>query len=90
MSAPQNGGAAADTRARYVMIGGFQGAGKTTAVGRFAAHLTARGLTAGLITNDQSTGLVDSSILRKQGFEVEEIGGVCFCCRFDTLSDAVG
>ncbi|MFT5048934.1 MAG: Ni2+-binding GTPase involved in maturation of urease and hydrogenase [Chlamydiales bacterium] len=90
MNASKNHATAADTRARYVMIGGFLGAGKTTAVGRFAAHLTASGLSAGLITNDQSTGLVDSSILRSQGFEVEEIGGGCFCCRFDTLSDAVG
>jgi len=80
----------AQAQARYVMIGGFLGAGKTTAVGRLADHLKRKGLSAGLITNDQSTGLVDSSILRSQGFEVEEIGGGCFCCRFDSLSEAVG
>ena len=75
--------------ARYIMVGGFLGAGKTTAVGQLARHLTEEGLRVGLITNDQSTGLVDSSILRKRGFEVEEIGGGCFCCRFDSLNDAV-
>ena len=61
--------------ARYVMIGGFLGAGKTTAVDRFAEELTGRGLRVGLITNDQSTGLVDTRLLRSRGFEVEEIAG---------------
>lgn len=75
-------------RARYVMIGGFLGAGKTTAVARLAEELTERGLTVGLITNDQSTGLVDTSILASRGFAVEEIAGGCFCCRFDSLSQA--
>ncbi len=71
------------------MVGGFLGAGKTTAVGQLARFLTKRGLKVGLITNDQSTGLVDSVILRKAGWAVEEIGGGCFCCRFESLSKAV-
>lgn len=75
-------------KARYVMIGGFLGAGKTTAVARLARELVGRGLTVGLITNDQSSGLVDSSILRSHGFDVEEIAGGCFCCRFASLSEA--
>ena len=76
------------TPARYIMIGGFLGAGKTTAVAALARRLTAQGLRVGLITNDQSSGLVDTSLLRKQGFSVEEIAGGCFCCRFDSLSEA--
>ena len=75
--------------ARYVMVGGFLGAGKTTAVERLARILTDRGLRVGLITNDQSSGLVDSLVLRGQGFQVEEIAGGCFCCRFHTLEEAV-
>ncbi len=74
--------------ARYIMIGGFLGAGKTTAVGQLGRHLTQRGLRVGLISNDQSTGLVDTAILRSQGFDVEEIAGGCFCCRFNSLVDA--
>jgi len=77
-----------DTRATYVMIGGFLGAGKTTAVARMGAALTERGLKVGLITNDQSSGLVDTSILRSRGFSVEEIAGGCFCCRFGSLAEA--
>jgi Ni2+-binding GTPase involved in maturation of urease and hydrogenase len=76
------------SKARYVMIGGFLGAGKTTAVARLARRLVDRGLRVGLISNDQSTGLVDTAILRSKGFPVEEIPGGCFCCRFDSLLEA--
>ena len=75
-------------RARYVMVGGFLGAGKTTAIIRLARHLTEQGRRVGLITNDQSVGLVDTTLARSQGFPVEEITGGCFCCRFNTLMDA--
>ena len=71
--------------ARYIMIGGFLGAGKTTAVARLARHLTDQGTRVGLICNDQSSGLVDTTFLRSKGFSVEEITGGCFCCRFDSL-----
>ena len=75
-------------RARYVMLGGFLGAGKTTAMLRLAKHLAARGLRTGLISNDQSSGLVDTTLLRAGGFAVEEIPGGCFCCRFPSLVQA--
>src|SRR3954470_24337169 len=75
-------------KARYIMIGGFLGAGKTTAVLRLAEWLTARGKKVGLITNDQSVGLVDTAMLGSHGFAVEEITGGGFCCRFNSLVDA--
>ncbi len=74
--------------ARYIMIGGFLGAGKSTAMGKLAQYLSAKDVTVGLITNDQASGLVDTLNLRSQGFEVEEIAGGCFCCRFNSLLDA--
>ncbi len=70
------------------MIGGFLGAGKTTAVARLAGHLTAQGLRVGLITNDQGSELVDTATLRSKGFATEEIPGGCFCCRFNSLVQA--
>jgi len=76
------------SKARYVMIGGFLGAGKTTSVARLAERLTKRGLRVGLITNDQGTELVDTAMLRSRGFATEEIPGGCFCCRFNSLVDA--
>ena len=75
-------------KARYLMIGGFLGAGKTTAILKLAEYLTAKGKRVGLITNDQSVGLVDTAMLASHGFPVEEITGGCFCCRFNSLVDA--
>jgi len=77
-----------DERPRYIMIGGFLGAGKTTAIARFGRYLTDRGHRVGLICNDQSRGLVDTTLLRAKGFTVEEIAGGCFCCRFNSLLEA--
>ncbi|MDR3405467.1 MAG: GTP-binding protein [Chthoniobacter sp.] len=78
------------TKARYIMIGGFLGAGKTTAVAKLAQRLTERGLKVGLITNDQGRELVDTQMLRAKGFATEEIPGGCFCCRFNSLVEAAG
>jgi Ni2+-binding GTPase involved in maturation of urease and hydrogenase len=76
------------TRAQYVMIGGFLGAGKTTAMVRLGQHIAESGRRVGLITNDQSSGLADTRILEHAGFPVREITGGCFCCRFNSLIDA--
>jgi G3E family GTPase len=70
------------------MIGGFLGAGKTTALGKLARELSDQGYRIGLITNDQGRNLVDTTMLRSQGFATEEIPGGCFCCRFNSLVDA--
>ena len=75
-------------KARYIMIGGFLGAGKTTAVLQLAQHLKKQGQSVGLITNDQSFGLVDTALLASHGFSVEEITGGCFCCQFNSLVEA--
>src|SRR5687768_16872398 len=77
-------------KARYIMVGGFLGAGKTTAVVALAQLLTERGVRVGLITNDQGHDLVDTAMLRAKGFATEEIPGGCFCCRFQSLVDAAG
>lgn len=75
-------------RAQYLMIGGFLGAGKTTAILKLAAYLKARGRRVGLITNDQSINLVDTARARSAGHAVEEITGGCFCCKFKSLVEA--
>ena len=76
-------------RVRFVMVGGFLGAGKTTTLARLARHYLARGQRVGLVTNDQAQDLVDTNSLRAQGFPVQEVPGACFCCRFDDLMDRV-
>lgn len=74
---------------RYIMVGGFLGAGKTTTLGRLAAHYQSQGLNVGIVTNDQATDLVDTNTLRSQGFDVGEVAGACFCCNFDELIDTM-
>jgi Ni2+-binding GTPase involved in maturation of urease and hydrogenase len=75
---------------RFVMVGGFLGAGKTTTVARLARHYQAQGKRVGVVTNDQAHDLVDTNALRAQGLAVEEVPGACFCCRFDDLVTRVG
>lgn len=70
---------------RFVMLGGFLGAGKTTAMARLARFYLNRGQRVGLVTNDQAQDLVDTNSLRSQGFPVQEVAGACFCCKFDDL-----
>ena len=74
---------------QFIMLGGFLGAGKTTAIARMAQELTQAGHQVGLVTNDQSHDLVDTQSLRNQGFSVGEVPGACFCCKFDELVDTL-
>jgi Ni2+-binding GTPase involved in maturation of urease and hydrogenase len=71
---------------RYVMVGGFLGAGKTTTVARLARMFQDRGQRVGIVTNDQAADLVDTQSLRSQGWDVGEVSGACFCCHFNELT----
>lgn len=75
---------------RFVMVGGFLGAGKTTTLARLARLYQARGRHVGIVTNDQAHDLVDTNSFRGQGFATQEVPGACFCCRFDDLVSRVG
>jgi G3E family GTPase len=72
---------------RIACIGGFLGSGKTTAMVRAARSLLDRGVKVGIITNDQGHQLVDTALVRGLGFQAEEIGGGCFCCRFQDFAN---
>ena len=74
---------------RFIMIGGFLGAGKTTLISRLANHFQMQGQHVCIVTNDQAAGLVDTLLLQSQGFEVNEVAGSCFCCNFNGLTDAM-
>ena len=74
---------------RYLMLGGFLGAGKTTTISRLAKSYMDRGLSVGIVTNDQASDLVDTNTLRSQGFDVGEVAGACFCCNFNELMDTI-
>ena len=72
-------------RVRFVLVGGFLGAGKTTLIGELARRYVDAGKRIAIVTNDQAAGLVDTANLRSRGFDVGEVAGACFCCSFDDL-----
>ena len=72
-----------------MFIGGFLGAGKTTAIRELGKILYRRGLTAAAITNDQADGLVDTAFLADNGLSTQEVAGSCFCCNFNGLLKAI-
>jgi len=74
---------------RFILIGGFLGAGKTTTIARLARAYCDQGHKVGIVTNDQATDLVDTHALRSAGFDVGEVAGSCFCCNFNGLATAV-
>lgn len=67
---------------KLIIIGGFLGAGKTTAVISLADQIRKSGKTAAVITNDQTAGLVDTELVRQSGFPTQEVSKGCFCCNF--------
>jgi G3E family GTPase len=78
-----------NTPIRFIMVGGFLGAGKTTTMARLARNYQKQGLCVALVTNDQASDLVDTQLLRQQGFNVGEVAGSCFCCNFNELTATV-
>jgi Ni2+-binding GTPase involved in maturation of urease and hydrogenase len=70
-------------------VGGFLGAGKTTAIQALARKFAEQGMKAAAITNDQATGLVDTLFLAHAGIPAEEVAGSCFCCNFNGLAKAI-
>jgi G3E family GTPase len=74
----------------FILLGGFLGSGKTTALLRLARHYASSGKRVGIIANDQAENLVDTETFRTAGFPTEEVAGACFCCRLGDLIAAAG
>jgi G3E family GTPase len=74
---------------RFIPLGGYLGAGKTTAMLKVAGCLELAGERVAVITNDQGTDLVDTQMAREQVANVGEVTGGCFCCRFEDLASTI-
>lgn len=75
-----------EARTRLVVIGGFLGSGKTTAILGLAKRLLKQDVTLGIVTNDQGSDLVDTETMRRNDLHVMEVTGGCFCCDFDQFA----
>src|SRR2546425_6553156 len=78
------------TRVLIACVGGFLGAGKTTALVSASRELMARGLNVGIITNDQGNHLIDTEVMRSLGLPTKEVAGGCFCCKFAEFVEHAG
>jgi len=74
---------------RVQLLGGFLGAGKTTAIRALASLLAARGEKVAVVTNDQGDALVDTGLCEEVASHLSEIGGGCFCCQYGDLEEAL-
>jgi Ni2+-binding GTPase involved in maturation of urease and hydrogenase len=74
---------------RMYFVGGFLGSGKTTAIAGACRLLIGRGRRVGVVTNDQGKLQVDSLFMRASGLPTVEVGGGCFCCRYDDFDARV-
>ncbi|OPY34901.1 MAG: putative GTP-binding protein YjiA [Methanomassiliicoccales archaeon PtaU1.Bin124] len=75
---------ATSKRTRFVILGGYLGAGKTTLAAALAKQLRdVHGRSVAVITNDQGDALVDTAYMKNAGVDVREVLGGCFCSHFD-------
>ncbi|TFG55933.1 MAG: cobalamin biosynthesis protein, partial [Methanomassiliicoccus sp.] len=68
---------------RFVVLGGYLGAGKTTLAAALGKELRSKyGKSVAIITNDQGNVLVDTEYMKNAGFDVKDVLGGCFCANF--------
>jgi len=71
-------------KTRFLVLGGYLGAGKTTLAVNLARTLREKNdRSVAIITNDQGDVLVDTEFTKDAGLDVREILGGCFCSNFD-------
>ena len=64
---------------RVDLITGFLGAGKTTFIHKYLRHLADQRVL--IIENEYGSVSVDSQLLRNEGRPIEDLAGVCMCCK---------
>lgn len=70
-------------------VAGFLGSGKTTALVELARMLVARGISAGIVTNDQGRRQVDQAFVQASGIPSVAVSNGCLCCRYDDFEERV-
>lgn len=70
---------------KLVLIGGFLGSGKTTAIVNASAQLMGNAKKVAVITNDQGDQQVDTALVNSLELPSGEVINGCFCCNFNQL-----
>ena len=74
---------------KLLLVGGFLGSGKTTAIRQAARYLQTRNKKVGVVTNDQGALQVDTEYMIAQNIPTVEVADGCFCCHYDDLEDRI-
>lgn len=72
---------------KLVLVGGFLGSGKTTAITKACHQLIGLKKKVAVVTNDQGDQQVDHAFVQSMGIETKEVSNGCFCCHFDQLEN---
>ena len=70
---------------KLVLVGGFLGSGKTTAIVGACQQLMLEHKKVAVITNDQGEQQVDSAFVKSFDIADKEVINGCFCCNYDQL-----
>ena len=63
-----------------IVVGGFLGSGKTTAVIQIGKHFASQGKRIGIIVNEVGEVGIDGDFISQYGLETKEITSGCICC----------
>jgi Ni2+-binding GTPase involved in maturation of urease and hydrogenase len=75
---------------KLVLVGGFLGSGKTTALTNASLQLMEQQRSIAVITNDQGQQQVDTAHLQGSSIPVQQVANGCFCCNFNELHAHLG
>ena len=70
---------------KLLLVGGFLGSGKTTAIVNASQHLIKKDQRVAVVTNDQGDQQVDNAFVKSFGIPAAEVANGCFCCNYDQL-----
>ncbi|HVZ97216.1 MAG TPA: GTP-binding protein [Chitinophagaceae bacterium] len=70
---------------QLILLGGFLGSGKTTAIQQACSALLKQNNKVAVITNDQGKELVDTTFINNFSIPVKEVVNGCFCCNYNDL-----
>lgn len=69
---------------KIIVVGGFLGSGKTTALIRLGTYYASTGKVVGIIVNEIGEIGIDGDVISQYGLETKEITSGCICCSLKT------